>query len=163
MSVEDCRLCGFDPCVCGGLCSSCGCTPCGCTSCLNCGCDPCGCGMGVHMLDAVNLNPNDCTVCNGDTSDNIWFRPGPPGYPGKCKLDLLTYDQVHAVLSRVPCAKDHLLRITSDPCLIRLANTTRLRVAEIESNKMATDRINANTLPYYTVLRGNVDGTPHGR
>jgi hypothetical protein len=113
------------------------------------------------MCDAVNLNHNHCTVCNGDTECNIWFEPGPPGHAGKCKLDLMTYEQVHAVLSRYPCAKAHLLRITSDPCLIRLANTTKLRMAEIESNKMCTDRINANTLPYYTVLRGNTDGTPH--
>jgi hypothetical protein len=117
--------------------------------------------MYLHMSDAVNLDPNNCTVCNGDTSNNIWFAPGPPGFPGKCKLDLMTYDQVYAVLSRVPCAKAHLLKITSDPCLVRLANNTKLRVTEIDSNKAATDRINANTLPYYTVFRGNVGGNVH--
>ncbi len=113
------------------------------------------------MSDAVNLDPNNCTVCDGDTTDNIWFQLRAPGFPGKCKLDDLTYEQVHAVLERVPQARAHLLKITSDPVLIRLANTTRLRVAEIESNKAATDRINANTLPYYTVLRGNTDGSVH--
>ena len=160
MSTSDCRLCGWNPCVCGS-CTSCGCTPCGCTSCVSCGCDPCGCGDNVQLCNRVNLDPVNCTVCNGNTECNIWFEPGPPGHAGKCKLDNLTYEQDWLVLSRVPEAKKDLLRITSDPCLVRLANTTKLRVPEIEDNKRAADRINANTLPYYTVLRGNVDGTPN--
>ena len=111
----------------------------------------------------VNLDPNFCTVCDGDTSNNIWFQPGPPGYPGKCKLDLMTYGQVHRVLQRVPCAKRDLLRITTDQCLIRLANTTPLIVPPQEDNRVAQQRLLRNSLPYYTVLRGNTGGDPgHG-
>jgi hypothetical protein len=98
-------------------------------------------------------------VCTGDTCNNIWFQPGPPGYPGKCKLDLLTYSDVFAVLQRSPFAKADLLRITSDACLIRLAETTELCQDEKEANRIAEDRINEGTLPYYTLFRGNVDGS----
>lgn len=113
------------------------------------------------MGSKVNLNPNGCTVCTGSTSGNIWFQPGPPGYPGKCKLDLMTYEQVFRVLQRVPCAKAHLLRITTDECLVRLANHTKLVMPPQEASQMVERRLNANSLPYYTVLRGNTDGTPN--
>lgn len=112
------------------------------------------------MEARVNLDPNYCSVCDGDTSNNIWFQPGPPGYPGKCKLDLMTYGQVHRVLQRVPCAKRDLLRITTDQCLVRLANSTPLIVPDQEDNRIAQQRLLRNSLPYYTVLRGNVGGDP---
>lgn len=109
----------------------------------------------------MNLSPNTCTVCTGDTNQNIWFDPGPPGFPGKCKLDLLTYEQVHRVLQRVPCARSHLLKITDDECLVRLAKTTKLVVPPCEDALLVQRKLNANSLPYYTVIRGNVDGTPN--
>lgn len=146
--MSDCRSCGYDPCSCssyGG-------------GCLSCGGIPCECSLNINMSCAVNLNPNNCTICTGNTADNIWFEPGPPGFPGKCKLDLMTYEQVYRVLQTVPCAKEHLLRITTDKCLLRLANTTKLIVPPQEDNWHAAKIINDNTLPYYTVLRGNVGG-----
>lgn len=113
------------------------------------------------MGSKVNLDPNGCTVCTGDTYGNIWFQPGPPGFPGKCKLDLMTFEQVYRVLQRVPCARQHLLRITDDECLVRLAQTTKLVVPPQEASQLVERRLNANSLPYYTLLRGNVDGTPN--
>ncbi len=153
--MSDCRSCGYDPCACG--CVQCGEAPCSC-SCLACGGTPCACGRNVSFSDPVNLSPNTCTVCTGDTQNNIWFQPGPPGYPGKCKLDLLTYSDVFAVLQRVPCARVDLLRITSDACLIKLAETTPLCQDEKEANAIAEKKINSNTLPFYTVFRGRIDG-----
>jgi hypothetical protein len=107
----------------------------------------------------VNPDPNNCTVCNGDTECNIWWEPGPPGFPGKCKLDHLTYEDVYWILSKVPQAKADLLRITTDECLIRLANTTKLIVPEKEANQLVAKRLHKNSLPYYTLFKGNVDGT----
>jgi hypothetical protein len=110
------------------------------------------------MSEPVNPRPNCCSVCTGDTSCNIWFEPGPPGFPGKCKLDLLTYDQVYAVLQRVPQAKADLMRITNDPCLLALARETSLIEPQADDDQRAADRINANPLPYYTFFRGNIYG-----
>ena len=108
------------------------------------------------MSDNVNDNYQTCTVCDGDKSDpcNVWY------VNGICKLDQLTYDQVWCVLSRVPRAKEDLMKITTDPILLSLARDTRLVSDEIESDKAAADLINkgvpgAGTLPYYTVFKGN--------
>lgn len=154
-----CTTCGSQSCSCNSICVKCGIDPCGCL-CERCGCYPCGCGIPINMQNDVNINPNGCTVCGGDTSNNIWYQPGPPGHPGKCKLDLMTYEQVYKVLQRVPIAKRDLLRITTDQILIRLANTTAIIVPIQEDDRIAQKRLLANSLPYYTVLRGNVDGTP---
>jgi hypothetical protein len=108
----------------------------------------------------VNPCRGTTTMCTGDTESNMWWREKAPGYEGECVLDSLTYGQVIAVLERHPKAAEHLLRITDDPTLVRLANTVRLVEPEIVSNKRATNLINANTYQYYTLFRGNIDGTP---
>ncbi len=116
----------------------------------------------ISMSDDVNpeRGSGKCTVCDGDKTDNIWFQPGPPGFPGRCILDELTFEQVYYVLQRVPQAKPDLLRITSDPVLIQLANDSRLVTDEIESNQKAADMINKQgTLPFYTLMRGVIDGS----
>lgn len=137
-------------------CSLCNQAPCSCQSLPECVEDPC-----ANLCPTAPVNPDyPCsTVCTGDTSNNIWFEPGPPGFPGKCKLDLLTYEQVIAVLQRVPCARRDLLRITTDPCLVELANKVPLLVPEQEENKAVADRLMRNSLPFYTLLRGNIDGS----
>lgn len=121
---------------------------------------PNNCSFDLVMSDDVNPEKGKCTVCDGDRTDNIWFEPGPPGFPGRCILDELTFEQVYYVLQRVPQAKPDLLRITSDPVLIQLANDSRLITDEIESGQKATDLINRQgTLPFYTLMRGNLDGS----
>lgn len=105
-----------------------------------------------------NETPNDCTLCTGETADNMFFRQGPPGYPGKCLLDELTYDQVYFILQRVPQAKSHLERITRDPKLLELARTTPLIMSDIEADDISRRRLDANSLPYYTLLKGNLGG-----
>ncbi len=85
----------------------------------------------------------------------MFWEPGPPGYPGKCKLDLLTYVQVLRTLERIPFAKEQLIAITDDPILRRLAFETTLIVPTVVDDQKVMDKINKNnTLPFYTVFRG---------
>lgn len=125
-----------------------------------CGCDT-SCSTGsICMSDNVNDNYQTCTVCDGDKSDpcNVWY------VDGICKLDQLTYDQVWCVLSRVPRAKEDLMKITTDPVLLSLARDSRLVSDESDSDITASNLINkgvpgAGTLPFYTVFKGNTDGS----
>jgi hypothetical protein len=113
------------------------------------------------MSDPVNPYPSTQTVCNGDNTNNMFWRPGAEGFPGQCILDEMTYGQVFAVLQRHPKAAEHLLRITDDETLVAMANTVPLIESEIVSNQKVVDRLNANTTTrYYTLFRGNIDGTP---
>jgi hypothetical protein len=121
-------------------------------------CDACG-----HIELSENVNPcrGKCTVGDlHDVKDNIWFQPQAPGAIGRCILDEMTYEQVYLVLERYPLAKRDMYRITTNPHLIRLANTVQLMVNEHEDNQIVVDRFNRGTLPYYTLFRGNTDGTP---
>ena len=112
----------------------------------------------IAMGNDVNPDYNHCTVCSGDTANNIWF------VDGKCKLDQLTYEQVYAVLQRVPRAASDLQRITSDPTLLTLARETHLVSQDAKDDRRAEVLVNRNnTLPFYTVLNGNIDGTCLGR
>ncbi len=94
-----------------------------------------------------------CSVCTGDCCNNVWIENG------KCTLDNLTFDQVWFILGKNPRAKRDLLRITSDPQLIELANNTKLVVDELEDAKVPERLVNKNTIPFYTVLRGNINGS----
>jgi hypothetical protein len=110
---------------------------------------------------SANCNPTpECTLCTGDKADNIWFVPRAPGYPGRCILDELTYEEVYEVLRRVPRAKADLIRITNDPTLLQLAQTTQLARSPQDEADMVQKRLNRNTLPFYTLFRGNVGGDP---
>jgi len=105
--------------------------------------------------DQTYVNPNyqTCTICTGDTKNNIWF------VDGQCRLDQLSYDQVFYILSTVPNAKRDLLRITCDKNLVDLANTTKLIQPDSEADKTVTNLVNRNTIPFYTAFRGNIDGS----
>ncbi len=109
--------------------------------------------MYLDESQKCNCSEPRKTLCTGDTSKNIWFEKG------KCRLDDLTYSTVIFILTRNRNAKSDLLRITSDPCLIDIANKTRLVVPQIEDDARAAARINnpAQTLPFYTLFRGNLN------
>lgn len=110
--------------------------------------------------DRVNPNHNCCTVCNKDKHNNIFFVPRAPGFPGRCILDEMTFEDVHRALATIPRAKQDLLRITDDPELVEMAKESRLVQSEHDDSKAATDMINKRgTLPFYTVFKGNRDGT----
>jgi len=111
----------------------------------------------------VNPDPNHCTLCTGDKTDNIFYQPGAPGSHGRCILDELTYEQVYLVLERTPKAKKDLLRITDDPILIAMANDSRVVEDPIDEDERMRKRLHRNSLPLYSsVLNGNFDGTPNG-
>ncbi len=131
--------------------------------CASCNCDPCGCGdpgrCAVDPCAPVNPGWPQCpTKCNGDTRDNIWMVSDQPGYDCKCKLDVMTYEQVIEVLERVPYANVQLAKITDDECLLRLAREIKLRIPVQEDNQIAVSRLTKNTLPFYTLFRGNTGG-----
>lgn len=108
----------------------------------------------IDVSDNVNDDYQTCTVCTGDTRNNMFF------VGGQCRLDQLTYEQVIMILRRHPDAAAHLRRITSDPILLRLADETVTLAREEQEEQAAADRINRNnSLPFYTVFRGNTDGT----
>lgn len=121
--------------------------------------DDCGCPPIEDMSEDVNPDKNCCTKCTGDTKCNIWFTLRAPGFPGRCILDELTYDEVYDVLRRNPDAAKDLMRITNDPKLLSLAREVELVMTAQEEAEKAAKRLNANSLPFYTVLRGNGDGT----
>lgn len=125
-------------------------------------CNPCG---AFRLED--DLNPpetrNCCSLCQGDEKDNIFSVPRAPGFPNRCILDELTFDQLYTVLLRNPNAKRDLLRITSDPLLISLANEVKLIADPLEDDKIVEKMINGKgTLPFYTQFRGRPDGSIGG-
>ena len=137
-------------------------------SCESCGCDPCGCQPSCFIDPCAPVNPNYqvCpSKCNLDKTNNIWYVPFQEGYDCKCKLDQMTYQQVVNILERVPYAARDLERITDDECLLTLAREVTLLVPEQEDDQKAMDRLNANSLPFYTLFHGNVPtpGPPRER
>jgi hypothetical protein len=102
-----------------------------------------------------NCNPDASkSLCDGDCSNNMWF------IQGKCRLDQLTYDQVTFILQRNPHAKNDLLRVTTDECLRRMALEIPLVQSQIQQDQRPYNVINnpKNTLPFYKLFRGNLNG-----
>jgi hypothetical protein len=107
--------------------------------------------------DRINENWNCCTLCSGDKTNNIFY------VNGQCQLDLLSWEQLYAVLRRYPNAIRDLERITSDPILLTMAREARLEVDPLDDDRIATQRINKNDKqPFYTVFGGNMDGSVGG-
>ncbi len=113
----------------------------------------------INLELDVNPDKNTCTVCSLNTQDNIWFVPRAPGFPGRCILDELTYADVYWVLMKNPKAAEDLKKITEDPTLLKLANEVKLVEYPMKDSDEVQKRLNANSIPFYTVLRGNSDGT----
>jgi hypothetical protein len=96
-------------------------------------------------------------LCSGDKTNNIFY------VNGQCQLDLLSWEQLYAVLRRYPNAIRDLERITSDPILLTMAREARLEVDPLDDDRIATQRINKNDKqPFYTVFGGNMDGSVGG-
>jgi hypothetical protein len=113
----------------------------------------------TELNDPVNPWKTVCTVCTGDYQNNIWYQARADGFAGRCILDELTYADVYDVLLRVPGAAEDLARITSDPRLLMLAREVKVMVPEITESERVAKRINGSAPPFYTVLRGNTDGS----
>ncbi len=107
--------------------------------------------------DPCNPNPAAGSLCTGDKSNNMFF------VNGQCKLDQMTYEQVIRVIESVPDGRNDLSRITNDEILLDLAQTVKPADEEIKQSNAIVDLINrggssAGTIPFYTVLRGRIDG-----
>jgi len=122
----------------------------------NCNCDQTN--LDLDMSNLVNQEKNCCSVCTGDVRCNMFFQDRAAGFPGRCILDEMTYEQVWNILLRNPNAKGDLMKITSDPILLSLARESGLIESDQTADERAAKRINANTLPFYTSMRGNIGG-----
>lgn len=141
----------------------------GASSDCQCGCPTFDCNVDSNtrllwcekacLDEKINPLPNQCTLCNLNTECNLFYIQQ-PGYKGRCILDEMTFDQLITFLSRNPLAKEHLLKISSDPCLVRLANTVGLVVPIADQNLELQKKFNSY-IPYYTLFRGNTDGSVH--
>lgn len=107
----------------------------------------------------ANPDPTRCTLCTGDTTNNVFFAPRAPGYPGRCLLDELTYEQISLTLQKVPKAKADLERITDDQILLKMARDSKLVESPLDEDERMRKRLHENSLPFYTVLKGNIDGS----
>lgn len=133
---------------------------------MGCGCssNPCCCQQADPCFNVcddepVNKDPYGTSVANLDRTCNMFWREGQNGFAGSSPLDLMTYGQVAYILRRNPRAKADLLRITDDPCLVALANSVALSIPDDVENQTAVDRLQANSLPFYAVFKGNPSGT----
>lgn len=120
-------------------------------------------GVAIDLTKPVNPHKNRCTVCTGDTRDNIWFQPKAPGHPGRCILDEITYDDVYQVLLKFPTAASDLARITDVRDLQTLSRTVKVMMDPLDDDRVFAKRLNNNTIPFYSIFAGNMDGSILGR
>lgn len=109
----------------------------------------------ADLCEKVNPLPNQCTLCDLNKECNIFYEEQPGG--GRCILDEMTFEHVITILSRNPHAKEHMLKITSDPCLIKLANQIELVRPPQEQSHDLMRKLN-ESIPFYTLYKGNVNG-----
>ncbi len=96
------------------------------------------------------------TKCDRDTTNNVWVERGTPGAIGICLLDTMRPDQVIYSLERDERARADLLRVTSDPQLLELAQTVeRLPTMELsDAVQKDANREGPATNVLYSVFHG---------
>ncbi len=97
------------------------------------------------------------TYCDGDTTNNVWVERGEwsPEAVGICLLDTMSECQIINVVSRNPRARADLLRVTTDPYLLNLAQTTPSLSSEEPADKLQSDvNNNAGSIPFFTIFKG---------
>lgn len=100
--------------------------------------------------------PEECeevqTLCDADTTNNEWFTGG------VCLLDQMTPSQVTFVLQKNPKAREDLKRVTTCTELHELVDSVPLLDTKEEEDKLQSSmNNNANSLPFYTLFRGNLN------
>ena len=101
-------------------------------------------------------------MCDRDTKNNLWVERGPfPGDElriGICLLDTMSPAQVIYVLEHDWKARKDLLRVTSDPYLLWLANNVTLlptqELVDMEQ-KFLSQGYRRESIPFYGVFAGN--------
>lgn len=154
--------------------SSCGCnqSPCACNSNQNpnkfCACGTvCTCQQAQASANCTCLEmpcicacppaPQPKTFCDRDRKNNVWVEGvvDENGNGGICMLDTMTRAQVISVLECDEVARADLKRVTSDPCLLELANTIpRLSTEEPVDTLQKELGRQADSIPFYTIFQG---------
>jgi len=151
---------------------SCGCnqTPCSCNTSLDpnkfCGCNrtPCTCYPSgvcscneVPCICACPPPPRPRTFCDRDRKNNVWVEgvQDEDGNGGICMLDTMTRAQVISILECDEVARADLKRVTSDPCLLEMAEKVKRLPTEEESDREQRELGRAeDSIPFYTIFRG---------
>ncbi len=119
----------------------------------------CECDLSVlELSNLVNPNKNECTVCTREDDCNMFLVPRANPFPKRCILDEMTYDEVVYLLRTNPNAARDLEKITDNPTLLALAREIKLNMTDQRDSEIVAKRINANSLPFYTVIKGKENG-----
>jgi len=114
---------------------------------LDCGCSPQNC----TCFDEGTPTPS---LCDGDLTNNEWVTEG------VCLLDQMTPSQVTYVLQRNPKAREDLKRATTCQELHDLVDQVPLLDTREEEDRLQSAlNNNANSLPFYTLFRGNLNNS----
>lgn len=98
-----------------------------------------------------------CTYCDLDRKNNVWVEgvQDENGNGGICMLDTMTEAQIVGVIQCNDRARADLLKVTSDPCLRKLAETVpRLSTLEPADQLQQETNRHKDSIPFYTVFRG---------
>lgn len=152
---------------------SCGCnqSPCACSSGLNpskfcrCQADPCNCQQIAAMCSCNEVPcicacpppPRPRTFCDRDRKNNVWIEGvvDENGNGGICMLDTMSRAQVISVIECDPVARADLKRVTSDPCLLELAEQVQPLPTEEPGDVLQKEMgRQADSIPFYSVFRG---------
>ena len=125
---------------------------------MSCPCNQTPCTCNPHFPPGYGCPPPTCTLCDGDTVNNVWIERESPGVVGVCQLDTLTEQQVIMVLERDDKARADLLRVTTNPRLRELAQTIQRLPTEQQDDatQTALNRHHSPLAdPFYAIFRGN--------
>ncbi len=151
--------CNQDPCFCNSnqnpnkFCR-CNATPCSCQlvapgcSCME---SPCICACLPPPVPQR-------TFCDRDRKNNVWVEgvQDEDGNGGICMLDTMSRAQVISVIECDPVARADLKRVTSDPCLLELAETVKSLPTEEPGDTLQRELgRQAESIPFYAWFRGN--------
>lgn len=95
------------------------------------------------------------TLCDGDRRNNCWIEGGNPvtGEGGVCLLDTLTRDTVIYILEHDNgTAREDLLRVTTDPEILALANEVPRLPTGFECDE--TMHAQNTYIPFYSAFAG---------
>lgn len=132
---------------------------------MSCGCasTPCNCSnIAPPVCDTSDSSdcgdpgafPGVYTLCDLDRRNNVWVAGSDPeGNGGICMLDTMEEYQIINSLQRSVKAKEDLLKVTSNSYLRDLAERVPQYPTTNEGDEAQTD-LNKNTIPFYSVFRG---------
>ena len=102
--------------------------------------------------------PRPVTYCDMDRRNNVWVEgvQDENGTGGCCLLDVMTWNQVIGVDQTDERARADLLKVTSNPDLIHLAQTLPPLPKENEGDKLQIEmNRQKDTIPFYALFAGN--------